>query len=241
MQRLLSYVRSAVSDYDMIAEGDKIAVGLSGGKDSVAMLKAFSELRRFYPNRFELAAITVDMGFNTDFTVLEQLCEKINVPYYIKKTDIGPVIFDIRREENPCALCSRMRRGALHDAAVAEGYTKLALGHHWDDVIETLFLNLFYEGRIGCFKPVTYLDRKQITVIRPLIYASEAYISSFIQRQGLPVVKNLCPADKNTSRQQIKELVYKLDKEYHGLKTRVFGALQRSGIDGWHPHIHRRR
>ena len=234
MRKLLSYVRSAVSVYDMITSGDRIAVGLSGGKDSIALLVSLAEMRRFYPERYELCAITVDMGFGTDFSELSELCSRFCVPYYIKKSDIGQIIFDIRKEKNPCSLCAKMRRGALHDAAIAEGYNKIALGHHQDDAVETLFLNLFFEGRIGCFRPVTYLDRKDITVIRPLIYTPEKYISSFIRKFDFKVVKNDCPADKKTSRQDMKNLVLQLDKQYHGLKQRVFGALRRSGIDGWH-------
>ena len=234
MKRILSYTRRAVDDYEMIHEGDKIAVGISAGKDSLTLLHALAGLRRFYPKRFELVAITVDMGFEgMDFTPIRELCEQLDVPYIIAKTEISRIIFDVRKEKNPCSLCAKMRRGALHNAAKEAGCNVVALGHHFDDVVETFMLNLFYEGRIGCFQPVTYLSRKDITVIRPMIYMPEKDIRYFANRVSLPVVKSTCPADGNTERESMKQLLHTLERENQGLRYRIFGALQRGNIDGF--------
>ena len=234
MKRILSYTRRAVDDYEMIHEGDKIAVGISAGKDSLTLLHALAGLRRFYPKRFELVAITVDMGFEgMDFTPIRELCEQLDVPYIIAKTEISRIIFDVRKEKNPCSLCAKMRRGALHNAAKEAGCNVVALGHHFDDVVETFMLNLFYEGRIGCFQPVTYLSRKEITVIRPMIYMPEKDIRYFANRVSLPVVKSTCPADGNTERESMKQLLHTLERENKGLRYRIFGALQRGNIDGF--------
>ena len=234
MKRILSYTRRAVDDYEMIHEGDRIAVGISAGKDSLTLLHALAGLRRFYPKRFELVAITVDMGFEgMDFTPIRELCEQLDVPYIIAKTEISRIIFDVRKEKNPCSLCAKMRRGALHNAAKEAGCNVVALGHHFDDVVETFMLNLFYEGRIGCFQPVTYLSRKDITVIRPMIYMPEKDIRYFANRVSLPVVKSTCPADGNTERESMKQLLHTLERENKGLRYRIFGALQRGNIDGF--------
>ena len=234
MKRILSYTRRAVDDYEMIHEGDKIAVGISAGKDSLTLLYALAGLRRFYPKKFELVAITVDMGFEgMDFTPIRELCEKLDVPYIVAKTEISHIIFDIRKEKNPCSLCAKMRRGALHNAAKEAGCNSVALGHHFDDVVETFMLNLFYEGRLGCFQPVTYLSRKDITVIRPMIYMPEKDIRYFANRVSLPVVKSTCPADGNTERESMKQLLHNLERENKGLRYRIFGALQRGNIDGF--------
>ena len=234
MKRILSYTRRAVDDYEMIHEGDKIAVGISAGKDSLTLLHALAGLRRFYPKRFELVAITVDMGFEgMDFTPIRELCEQLDVPYIIAKTEISRIIFDVRKEKNPCSLCAKMRRGALHNAAKETGCNVVALGHHFDDVVETFMLNLFYEGRIGCFQPVTYLSRKDITVIRPMIYMPEKDIRYFANRIALPVVRSTCPADGNTERESMKQLLHTLERENKGLRYRIFGALQRGNIDGF--------
>ena len=191
MRKILSRTRRAVDDYHMIAEGDKIAVGVSGGKDSLTLLCALAELRRFYPNKFDILALSIDMGFDgTDFSKVQELCEKIGVEYIIEKTDIAEVVFDIRKESNPCSLCAKMRRGGVNDLAVKNGCNKVALGHHNEDVLETFFLSLFYEGRLGCFSPVTYLSRKDIHVIRPLIYVAEGDIKGYANRAELPVVYN---------------------------------------------------
>ena len=222
MKRILSYTRRAVDDYEMIHEGDRIAVGISAGKDSLTLLHALAGLRRFYPKKFELVAITVDMGFEgMDFTPIRELCERLDVPYIIAKTEISRIIFDVRKEKNPCSLCAKMRRGALHNAAKEAGCNVVALGHHFADVVETFMLNLFYEGRLGCFQPVTYLSRKDITVIRPMIYMPEKD------------VKSTCPADGNTERESMKQLLHTLERENKGLRYRIFGALQRGNIDGF--------
>ncbi|HIV68226.1 MAG TPA: tRNA 2-thiocytidine(32) synthetase TtcA [Candidatus Butyricicoccus stercorigallinarum] len=234
MQKMLSYVRRAVDQYHMINEGDTIAVGVSGGKDSLALLAALANLRRFYPNRFTLKAITLDMGYEEmDFSPIARLCEQQGVEYIVRPTDIKTIVFDIRNEENPCSLCAKMRRGALNDTAKLHGCNKVALGHHYDDVIETMMMSLLYEGRINCFLPQTYLDRRDITVIRPMIYVPEAYVKSLVRRLELPVVHNPCPADGNTKREEIKQLLRTLERENHGVRQRIFGAIQRYPLRGW--------
>ena len=234
IKRVLSYTRRAVDDYEMIAEGDRIAVGVSAGKDSLTLLCALAELKRFYPKSFELCAITVDMGFEgMDFSGIRALCESLNVPYHVIPTAISRVIFEERKEKNPCSLCAKMRRGALYNGAKELGCNKVALGHHFDDVVETFMLNLFYEGRLGCFQPVTYLSRKDITVIRPMIYMPEKDIRYFANRVELPVIKSPCPADGNTERESMKQLLHTLERENKGLRYRIFGALQRGNIDGF--------
>ncbi|MBS4961153.1 MAG: tRNA 2-thiocytidine biosynthesis protein TtcA [Clostridiales bacterium] len=234
LQRILSFLRKAVEDYHMIQAGDKIAVGVSGGKDSLSLLLALKNLQRFYPEPFELEAITVSLGFSgTDYSPIAQLCQKIQVPYTVISTDIGKIIFDDRQEKNPCSLCSKMRKGALNDAAVEKGCNKIALGHNKDDVIETFFMSLFYEGRIHTFAPVSYLDRKKVTVIRPLLYLPESDAKKFALENNLPIVKNPCPADGSTKRQETKELVAQLSAQYENLSEKVFGAIMRSSMKGW--------
>ena len=229
MQKMLSYVRRAVDQYHMIEDGDVIAVGVSGGKDSLALLATLANLRRFYPKKFELMAITIDM----DFTPVAELCKKLDVEYITRQTDIKTIVFDIRQEENPCSLCAKMRRGALNDTAKQCGCNKVALGHHYDDVIETVMMSLLYEGRFNCFLPMTYLNRRDITVIRPMIYAPEAYIKSLVRRLELPVVHNPCPADGNTKREEIKQLIRTLEHQNQGVRQRIFGAVQRYPLRGW--------
>lgn len=234
MRKLLSYARRAIDDYNMILPGDRIAVGVSGGKDSITALCVMHALKRFYPNEFYLEALTLDTGApNMDFTPVKELCEELNIPYTILKTDIYEVIFDIRKEKNPCSLCAKMRRGGLNDLAKSRGLNKVVLGHHFDDVVETFFLSLFYEGRISCFSPVTYLSRADITVIRPFIYMPEKEIKRFVRSEGISVVQNTCPADGNTKRQYIKDLLYTLEKENRGLRERIFTALKSSNVPGW--------
>ena len=231
----------AVRQYELVKEGDRVAVGVSGGKDSLALLVALTQLSRFYPEKFEVVAITLEMGYDEmDFSPVQALCDSLGVEYIRIPTQIGPIIFDIRHEENPCALCAKMRRGALHEAAKAAGCNKVALGHHFDDVVETYMLSLFYEGRISCFQPVTYLDRADITLIRPLLYVPEYFVRSFAKRHELPIVHNPCPADGNTKRQEIKELLTSLEKTMPGLRDRIFGAMQRYPLDGWEPDRTRR-
>jgi len=234
IRRLLSYTRRAVDEYNMIDDGDKIAVGVSGGKDSIALLCSLIALSRFYPKSYSLTAITVDMGFEgMDFSPVADFCAENNIAFKQVKTTLADVIFNERKESNPCSLCAKMRRGILHDAAKEEGCNKIALGHHFDDVIETFMLNLFHEGRIGSFSPVTYLSRKDLYMIRPLIYAPEKDIRYFINRNELPLITNLCPEDGHTERENIKQMINIYDKQYKGLKHRIFGALQKSHIDGY--------
>ena len=235
IKRVLSHVRRAVDDYEMIKDGDKIAVGVSAGKDSLTLLCAMAELRRFYPKKFELIAITVDMGFEgTDFSPIQKLCDELCVPYHIIPTQISKVIFDVRKEKNPCSLCAKMRRGALYGGARELGCTSVALGHHFDDVVETFMLNLFYEGRIGCFQPVTYLTNTEINLIRPMIYMPEKDVRAYAAKAELPISKSLCPADGNTKREEMKQLLRDFERAHPGLKYRIFGAIQRGEIDGFH-------
>lgn len=234
MQKLLSYVRRAADDYHMIADGDCIAVGVSGGKDSLTLLLALANLRRFYPNRFDLKAVMLDIGFpDIDFSPIARFCDQLDVEFVLEKTDIREIVFDIRKEANPCSLCANLRRGALHNAALAHSCRTVALGHHQDDVIETYMLSLLYEGRINCFLPVTHLDRKDISVIRPLIYTPESYIRSIAKKVELPIVKSTCPADGNSKRQEIKDLLWSIERENRGARQRIFGAIQRYPLRGW--------
>ena len=218
MQKLMGLVRRCVDDYDMIKSGDRIAVGVSGGKDSVVLLRLLAGLREYFDKPFELAAITIDMGLGMDYSEIGRLCEELNVPYHIVKTEIAPIIFDHRKEKNPCSMCAKMRRGALNQAILDLGYHKLALGHHYDDAVETFMMSLIYEGRISCFQPVTDLDRTGIIQIRPMLYIHERTIDSFVKRQELPVLTNRCPVDKYTKREEIKQLIFELSKTYPDLK-----------------------
>ena len=246
MNKILSLVRRCVEDYDMIKPGDRIGVGVSGGKDSLLLLVALAELRKFYPVPYEVEAFTLDMGHadgypGMDFSEIAQLCKKLDVPYTILNSEIHHIIFDLRKEKNPCSMCAKMRRGALHNAMLERGIHKIALGHHYDDAIETFFMSLIYEGRLSCFQPVTWLDRTEITQIRPLLYCGENLVRHTVERLELPVVENPCPANGNTKRQEIKELVYELNGRYPGLKGRAFGAMQRLPLPEWGPVEHRRR
>ena len=235
MQKLIGLVRRCVEDYQMIAPGDKIGVGVSGGKDSLALLVFLSELRKYHSSPFSLEAITIDMGLGMDYSKIEALCNRLEVPFTLVKTEIGPVIFDYRKEKNPCSLCAKMRRGALNQALLDGGLHKLALGHHYDDAVETFMMSLLYEGRIGCFQPVTDLDRTGIIQIRPMLYIHERTIDNFVTREQLPVLTNRCPVDKQTKREEIKKLVYDLSNTYPDLKERVFGAMQRFPLPEWEP------
>ena len=246
MEKILSLTRRCVEDYGMIRPGDRVAVGVSGGKDSLVLLLALARLREFYPVPFTVEAITLDMGAaegrpRMDFSPIAALCRELEVPYTILDSEIQHIIFDLRREKNPCSMCAKMRRGALHGAMQERGLTKIALGHHYDDAVETFYMSLIFEGRLSCFQPVTYLDRTGITQIRPLLYCGEQLIRHTAQRLDLPVVENPCPADGNTKRQEIKELVYELQGRYPGLKARAFGAMQRLPLPEWGPKEHRRR
>ena len=242
MQNLMGRIRRCAEDYNMICADDKIAVGVSGGKDSLSLLYLLAALRRYYPVPYELQAVTIDMGLpGMDFSPVAELCAKLDVPYQIKKTEIGPIIFEYRHEKNPCSMCAKMRRGALNDVLLSLGCNKIALGHHFDDAVETFFMSLMFEGRLSCFQPVTYLDRTGITQIRPMLYCGENLIRHTAQRLQLPVVENPCPANGNTKRQEIKELIYELQGRYPGLKARTFGAMQRLPLPQWGPVEHRRR
>ncbi len=234
LQKLYSYVRRAVDDYNMIDDGDRIAIGISGGKDSLALLYALEGLRHFYPKKFDIVAVTVDLGFdNLDLSGIKALCDKLNVEYHIVKTDIAQIIFEERKEKNPCSLCAKMRKGALNEAMKNLGISKIAYAHHRDDVVETMLLSLMYEGRFHCFAPLTYLDRMEVTVIRPLIYVHEADVIGFVKRYDVPVVKSPCPADGNTKREYAHNLLKDMIKDNPGVKNRMFTAITESNIKGW--------
>ena len=236
LQQVLSQGRRAADDYEMIQDGDKIAVGISGGKDSLTLLYALSTLRRFYPHPFELHAVTVDLGFeNLNLGKIEALCKELDVPYTIVPTQIASIVFDQRKEKNPCALCAKMRKGALNEAIRGAGCNKIAYAHHKDDVVETLMLSLIYEGRFHTFAPVTFLDRMNLTVIRPLVYMKEADVIGFVHKHDVPVVKSPCPADGHTRREYVKQLLRQLNLENPGVKDRMFTAVQ-SGLEEWRVH-----
>lgn len=228
-------VRRACEHYGLINAGDSVAAAVSGGKDSLVLLCALAELRSYFSQQFTLTAITLDGRFggcDTDFSAVQSLCEQLEIPYVIKRTDLKQVVFDIRQEDNPCSLCARMRRGALHDMCVQLGCNKIALGHHMDDAIETFFMNLFREGRIGCFSPITYLSRKDITQIRPLIFCEESEVAGEARRLSLPVVKSGCPRDGASERESVKRFVAEKQREMPDFRTKVFGALMRAHING---------
>ena len=233
MQKLMGLMRRCIEDYKMISLGDKIAVGVSGGKDSLVLLKLLAGLRQYMD--FQVEAITIDMGLGMDYSGIEEMCRELDVTYTIVKTEIAPIIFDYRKEKNPCSMCSKMRRGALNQALLDRGLNKLALGHHYDDAVETFVMNLLFEGRIGCFQPVTDLDRTGIIQIRPMLYIHEKTVDSFAKRYELPVVENRCPVDKQTKREEVKKLVYDLSAQYPDLKERIFGAMQRLPLPEWGP------
>ena len=234
MKRMLSFVRRAVDDYGMIDDGDRIAVGVSGGKDSLALLATLAEMRRFYPKNYEIVAITIDMGFvGADFSEIQKFCDALGVKYVVESTQIAKIIFDVRKESNPCSLCAKMRRGSLHAAAVREGCNKVALGHHYDDAVETFMMNLFFEGRLGCFSPKSYLSNRKITLIRPLLYATEKDVNYFANKRTLPVQTSLCPEDKHTERENMKKLLASIERENKGVKHRIFNAMCKGEIDGF--------
>ncbi len=227
LQQVMSYTRRALDDYHMIQSGDKIAVGISGGKDSLALLHALAGLRRFYPEKFELYAVTVDLGFNIqDFSKIEAMCKELNVPYVKVDTDIGKIIFEDRKESNPCALCAKMRKGALNSQMKELGCNKVAYAHHKDDIVVTMMMSLIYEGRFHTFSPVTYLDRMDMTVIRPFMYMQEADIIGFVNKYELPVAKSACPADGYTKRKYVEDLLKCLNQENPGVKERMFTAIE---------------
>ena len=229
MQKLLSLARKAISDYKMIEDGDKIAVGLSGGKDSITLLAVLAAYKKFAPEKFDLIAINIDMGFEdidkNQVQATKDFCESVGVPLIIEKTDIAAIIFDERKEKSPCSLCSKMRRGALNNVAIDHGCNKLALGHHADDVIETMMLSLLYEGRFSTFMPISYMDKSKITLIRPLVYIEEKQINWTAKRLCLPVIFNPCPRDKHTKREDVKQLIRNLDEQFVDSKKHIMSAI----------------
>ena len=234
MQQLLGRVRRCIEDYRMIEAGDRIAVGVSGGKDSLVTLLALARLRRFLPTPFTLEAITLEMGMpEMDYTPVAQLCEALDVPYTRINVPVYEILVEERKEKNPCSLCAKLRRGSLNTALTERGISKIALGHHYDDAVETLMMNLLFEGRIGCFQPVTFLDRTGVTQIRPLLYCHEEEIQRIANREKLPIVHNTCPIDGHSRRQEVKELLASMEKTYPDLKQKIFGAMQRYPLYGW--------
>jgi tRNA 2-thiocytidine biosynthesis protein TtcA len=234
LQQLMSFARRAIDDYHMIEDGDRIAVGISGGKDSLTLLYALHGLKRFYPHPFEIEAITVDLGHpGFDLTRIQSLCKEMDIPYTVVKTDIAQIIFEERKESNPCSLCAKMRKGALNEAIKKSGCNKVAYAHHKDDIIETMLLSLIFEGRFHSFSPKTYLDRMDLTVIRPLMYVDEADIRGFMYKYDLPVEKSPCPADGYTKREYAKNLVHQLNQEHPGARERMFAAIINGNIAGW--------
>ncbi len=234
MQRILSYMRRAIDNYNMIEDGDKIAVGLSGGKDSITLLMALKTLQIFYPKHFDLIAISVNPGFDFfDSNILKEVCNKINVPLVESKSDIKEIVFDVRQEKNPCSLCANLRRGILNSTAVQNNCNKLALGHNEDDVLETLFLNFLYAGNLSTLPPISYMDRSKITLIRPLIYAPEKEIRRFIKKNGITVMPKVCPMDGKSKREYMKNLIYKIMLDIPNVRANIIGAIKRSNISGW--------
>ena len=236
VQRILGCVRNAVDTYNMIEDGDKIAVGVSGGKDSVLLLKALCGLKAFYPVDFEIVAITLDMRFNNvdgDFSEIQKICDEYNIHYEIRRTELFDIIFNVRKESTPCSLCARMRRGILHDTAKELGCNKIALGHHLDDAAETFIMNLFGNGRAECFSPVSYLSRKDLYMIRPMIFAYETDITRVANKENVPIVESKCPADEKTNREDTKMLLRDLEKRYPALRQKIIGGMQRGNISGW--------
>lgn len=236
MQKVQGYMRSAMDHYDMVQDGDVIAVGVSGGKDSVALLYCLAQMRRYYPKKFEVIGLTLDPGFEgreADYSPIEKMCEELGVRYVVDRTNIGHVVFETRDEKNPCSLCANLRRGRLHTLAKELGCNKIALGHHKDDAVNTFFMNLLDLGVIDCFKPVTYLSRKDLTMIRPLVFTPEQEIINAVNRQGLPVVKSECPIDHKTERAGVDALVKELEEQYPGLRQKIIGAIQKGELAGW--------
>lgn len=236
MQQLMSLMRAAIEKYNMIEDGDKIAVGVSGGKDSVALLVALSEMRRFYPAKYDIVAVTLDYQFNNqngDYSEISALCEKLGIQYIIKETELYKVIFETRKEKNPCSLCAKMRRGILHDTAKELGCNKVALGHHLDDAAETFMMNLLQNGTASCFSPVSYLSIKDLTLIRPMVFAREKDVVSAVRKENLPVVKSKCPADKVTKREDMKLLLSSLSESFPDVQKRIVNAMEKAHIDKW--------
>lgn len=235
MQRILSYMRKAIKDYNMIEDGDKIAVCLSGGKDSITMLLGLKQLQRFYNKTFDIVAVSVNPGFSFfDFSFLQKTCDEIDVPLIVENSNIKEIVFDIRKEKRPCSLCANIRRGILNSVAIREGCNKIALGHNEDDVLETFMMNLFLTGAFSTFGPSTYMDRSKITVIRPLIYAPEKEIKKFVKRENITVMKKNCPMDGISKREYMKDLLFKLSTDIPMVRANLIGVIKRNHIKGWH-------
>lgn len=233
MQKILSHMRKAIEDYHMIEENDKIGICLSGGKDSITMLHAFKSLQRFYPKKFEIIALSIDPGFEFfDTKFLQNICDKLEIPLFIEKSNAKEIVFDIRKEKNPCSLCANLRRGILNSIAIREKCNKIALGHNQDDVLETFLLNLLYTGSIGTFSPVSYMDRSGITLIRPLIYTPEKETKRFIRKNNLDVMPKVCPMDGTSKRESMKQMIFTLQKDIPMIRANLFGAIQRN-LDDW--------
>ena len=234
MQRILSHMRKAIEDYNMIEENDKIAICLSGGKDSITMLHAFKTLQRFYPKKFDIIAISINPGFEFfDTNLLQEMCDKLEIPLFVENNHAQEIVFEIRKEKNPCSLCANLRRGTINSIAIREGCNKIALGHNEDDVLETFFLNLLYAGNINTFAPVSYMDRSQITLIRPLIYAPEKYIRSFVKKNNITPMPKCCPMDGTSKREDMKNLIQTFQKYIPTVRANLYGAIKRSNIKGW--------
>lgn len=234
MQKILGYMRKAIDNYNMIEDGDKIAVALSGGKDSVTMLMGLKNLQRFYPKKFDIIAITINPGFEEfDTNLLKNICKNIDVPLIIENGHMKEIVFDIRQEKNPCSLCANIRRGMLNSIATREGCTKIAVGHNEDDVLETFIMNLFYAGSINTFAPMSYMDRSKMTLIRPLIYAPEKYIRNFVKRNNITVMPKACPMDGVSKREDIKNLLKNLQKDIPNIRANLYGAIKRGNVNGF--------
>ena len=234
MQRILSYMRKAIEEYNMIEENDKIAICLSGGKDSITLLHAFKALQRFYPKKFELIAISINPGFEFfDTTLLQNLCDNLEIPLFIEKTHTKEIVFDIRKEKNPCSLCANLRRGIINSVAIREGCNKIALGHNQDDALETFLLNFLYAGNLSTFAPVSYMDRSKITLIRPLIDTPEKEIKKFVKRNNVEVMPKVCPMDGVSKREDIKNMVFEWEKQIPTIRANMTGAIKRAHINGW--------
>lgn len=234
MQKILGYMRKAIDNYNMIEDGDKIAVALSGGKDSISMLMGFKNLQRFYPKKFDIIAVTINPGFEGfDIDLLRNLCNDLDVPFIVEDGHMQEIVFDIRNEKNPCSLCANIRRGMLNSIAIREGCNKIAVGHNEDDVLETFLMNLFYAGSINTFAPVSYMDRSKITLIRPLIYAPEKYIRSFIKRNNISVMPKACPMDGYSKREDMKNFIFNMQKEIPNVRANIYGAIKRANVNGF--------
>lgn len=236
MQKMLGYMRKAIQEFDLISDGDRIAVGVSGGKDSLVLLRGLALLKRFIGFDYSLVCITIDPqfgGISGDYTAISDMCNELNIECHIIQTHIGEIVFDVRHEKNPCSLCAKMRRGAIHDAAIEYNCNKIALGHHFNDAVETFIMNLFNEGRIGCFSPKSYLSRKKLTLIRPMVFAPEKEVRKAALKNDLNIVKSKCPADGHTNREKTKNFIAQMEKENNGFSDRIFGAMRRASIDGW--------